>query len=409
MRRFLPLLVIAAVVGPLGWWLTRPKPPVDVTVVGLEKGDVRLIINASSAGEVTPDQRTMVRGEAPGAVERVLKRRGDRVHKDDVVVAMDPRDARARLEQALAAVEAAQAGVESARTRVDGAVKMRDRTAQLVERGSAPRVELERLDVERDGALAGVKVAQGQLRQAQASVSVARLALTRMEMKAPFAGVLQDVFVTVGMQVTPGVPVFDLIDDTRLYIQAPIDEVDAPRIQPGQPVTVAFDSLRSREVEGTIRTVAPAIGRDERLARSLRIEVELKDPPPMRVGMAANVSVIERVVTGVTVLPTLSVQGRGLERSVLVVTDVDETGVGSVTRKKIRVGVSNDDLTEVTGGLEPADRVVHAPNDPGVKEGLRARAVPLTRAATAPSGLAGLQDGRPAPPGTPAATSTAAP
>ncbi len=206
MRRLLTLAVVAALVGPLAWWLTRPKPPTDLTVVTLERGDVRLIINGSSAGEVTPDQRTVVRGEAPGSVERVLKRRGERVQKGDTVVTLDSRDARARLDQAVAALEAAQAGVESAQTRVDGAQKMRDRTAMLVERGSAPRVELERLDVERDAALAGVKVAQGQVRQAQAALNVARLALTRMELKAPFPGVLQDVFVTVGMQVTPGVP-----------------------------------------------------------------------------------------------------------------------------------------------------------------------------------------------------------
>jgi HlyD family secretion protein len=395
MRTVVTLLVVGALLGPLVWWLTRPPPPVDVTVVSLEKGDVKLIINGSSAGEVMPEQRTMVRGEMAGTVERVLHKRGDRVKKGDSVVVLDMRDARARLVQAEAALEVAEVGVSSAQTRVNGAAKTLARMQQLVERGGAARAEMDRLEIERDASADGVRAAQAQVKQAQAALQVTRLALQRMELRAPFPGVLQDVMVNVGQQVTPGVPIFDIVDDSRLFIQVPMDEVDAPRVQLGQPVTVTFDSLRSREVRGVIRTVAPAIGRDEKLARTLRVEVELTEPPPMRVGMAANVAVVERVVEGVNVLPTLSVQGRGMERSVLVLQDVGPDGVGTVVRRKIRVGVSNDEVTEVASGLEAQDRVVHTPNDPSVKENLRARPVPLTRTATGPSGLAGLQDGRP--------------
>ncbi|MBI5495769.1 MAG: efflux RND transporter periplasmic adaptor subunit [Deltaproteobacteria bacterium] len=401
MKRVLTLLVLVGLVGVPAWWLTRPRPPVDVTVIALEKGDVRIVINGSSAGEVTPDQRTLVRGELPGTVERVLRRRGDRVARGDLVLALDPRDARARLAQAEAAVEVARAGVAAARTRQDGARRMQERTAQLVERGGAPKVELERLEVETAAAGDGVRLAEAQVRQAEAAITQARLALARMELRAPFGGVLQDVFVAVGTQVTPGVPLFDLVDDTHVYVTAPIDEVDAPRVRVGQPVLVTFDSLRTEELPGVVRAVAPAIGRDERLSRMLRIEVELQGAPPLRVGAAANVAVVERVVSGATILPTMSVQGRGVERTVMVVADVDAQGAGTLRRRKIRTGANNDDVTEVLSGVDPQDRVVHAPNDPAIREGVRARPVPLARAATLPGGLAGLQDGRPPRPAAP--------
>jgi hypothetical protein len=89
---------------------------------------------------------------------------------------------------------------------------------------------------------------------------------------------------------------------------------------------------------------------------------------------------------------------------VLVVQDVGPDGLGTVVRRKIKVGVSNDDVTEVASGLEPQDRVVHAPNDPAIREAMRARPVPLPHAATAPAGLAGLQDGRLPAPAAPAAS-----
>jgi HlyD family secretion protein len=415
LKRVLWLLVLGGLAGGLTWWVRRPKPPVDVTVIRTEVADVRIVLNSASAGEVTAEQRTLVRGEVPGTVSSVHKRRGDRVRKGELVVTLDARDAALRVAQAEAAVDVARAQWESAQVRVEGLRKTTARVEQLVKMGGAAQAELDRAQLEVDAAVGAVKAGEAALKQAQAAVPMARLALARMEMRAPFAGVLQDLTVSVGMQVTPGVPVFDVVDDSRVFVVAPMDEVDAPRVLQGQRVAVAFDTLRTREVMGTVRMVAPALGRDERLSRTLRIEIDLDDPPPLRVGMAANVAVIERVVKGVPVLPTLSVMGRGLDRTVMVVTDVDAQGAGTVVKKSIRVGATNDELTEIVSGLTAEDTVVHSPNDPTVKEGMRARPVPLGHSVVPQNPLAGLQEGtarpqvEPAKPATPKANTPGAP
>ena len=66
---------------------------------------------------------------------------------------------------------------------------------------------------------------------------------------APFAGTVAKIVGEVGEYSTPsppGVPTppaIDLIDDTCLYVRAPMDEVDAPQDHAGQPVRISFDAL----------------------------------------------------------------------------------------------------------------------------------------------------------------------
>jgi len=396
MKKLLALLVVVGLVGAAAWRASQPTAAVEINVVSITTGDVRLMVNGSSAGEVTPEQRAMVRGELPGTVEKVLRKRGDRINKGDVVVALDARDARARLAQAQAALEAAQVSVTSGKTRVEGVQKSLERMEELVKRGSAATAELDRVTLEHRAAQEMVLAGDAQVKQAAAALQSARIALTRMDLRAPFSGVLQDVLMTVGMQVTPGVPIFDIIDDSRLYVLVPVDEVDAPRIAVGLPAQVTFDSMRSLTVDGVVRAVAPAVGRDERLSRVLRVEIDLKNPPSLRVGMAATVSIVDRVVSGVQVVPTLSVQGRGVVRQVMLLADVGPDGVGRMQKRSIKVGVFNDDVTQVTDGLTPADLVLQSPNDPAAKEGARAR--PLRIAF--PNGQEALTsgDGRPPQP-----------
>jgi hypothetical protein len=47
-------------------------------------------------------------------------------------------------------------------------------------------------------------------------------------------------------------PAIDLIDDSCLYVKAPMDEVDAPKIQPGQPVRISLDALPGQSMAGKV-------------------------------------------------------------------------------------------------------------------------------------------------------------
>ena len=109
-------------------------------------------------------------------------------------------------------------------------------------------------------------------RSAQARVEVARVARGRTVLIAPFDGTVAKIVGEVGEYSTPsppGVPTppaIDLIDDTCLYVEAPMDEVDAPKIRPGQPVRISLDALPKQSFPGKVKRVAPYVSAVEKQA-----------------------------------------------------------------------------------------------------------------------------------------------
>ena len=71
---------------------------------------------------------------------------------------------------------------------------------------------------------------------AKAQVEVNQASLERTQLIAPFGGIVAEIEGELGEYVTPspvGVatkPTLDLIDNTCIYIKAPIDEIDAPEV-----------------------------------------------------------------------------------------------------------------------------------------------------------------------------------
>jgi HlyD family secretion protein len=188
---------------------------------------------------------------------------------------------------------------------------------------------------------------------------------------APFAGTVAKIVGEVGEYSTPsppGVPTppaIDLIDDTCLYVSAPMDEVDAPKISAGQTVRISFDALPKRSFAGKVRRVAPFVTAVEKQARTVDIEATLdadKTPPRLLVGYSANVEVVLAVRDKVVRVPTSALQEGG---QVLVgATD------GTLQERKVKTGLANWEFTEVLEGLSAGDQVVTSLEREGVKAGV---------------------------------------
>jgi len=67
----------------------------------------------------------------------------------------------------------------------------------------------------------------------------------------------------------------DLIDDTCLYVTAPLDEVDASKICAGQPVRISLDAFAKQSFAGKVRRVAPYVSAVEKQARTVELEASL--------------------------------------------------------------------------------------------------------------------------------------
>ena len=137
--------------------------------------------------------------------------------------------------------------------------------------------------------------------------------LERTRLVAPFAGVVAEVNGEIGEFVTPspvGIPTppaVDLMDISCLYVSAPIDEVDAPRIRVGMSANISLDALPGEIFAGTVKRIAPYVLEVEKQARTVDVEVDFicpQDCENMLPGYSADVEVVLDEKDAVLRVPT---------------------------------------------------------------------------------------------------------
>jgi HlyD family secretion protein len=159
-------------------------------------------------------------------------------------------------------------------------------------------------------------------------------------------------------------PAIDLIDESCLYVAAPMDEVDAPKISEGQAVRISLDALPKQSFPGKVKRVAPYVSAVEKQARTVDIEASFDDakaPGRLLVGYSADVEVILAVRENVVRVPTSALQEGG--RVLVAGSD------GKLQARTVKTGLANWEFTEVIEGLAAGDRVVTSLERPGVKDG----------------------------------------
>jgi HlyD family secretion protein len=279
-------------------------------------------------------------------------------------------DQQAQSALAMTQVETARKRVVEACTVAANAEREAERQTSLFKQGfvSGSRDEQARADAQ--ARQAGCDAAKADVAQTQARVNATRVEQKRTVLYAPFAGTVAKIVGEVGEYSTPsppGVPTppaIDLIDDTCLYVRAPMDEVDAPKISAGQVVRISFDALPKQSFAGKVKRVAPYVSAVEKQARTVDIEATLdtdKSPPHLLVGYSADVEVVLAVRDSVVRVPTSALQEGGR----VLVAGAD----GTLQERKIKTGLANWEFTEILEGLAAGDKVVTSLEREGVKPG----------------------------------------
>jgi HlyD family secretion protein len=368
-RRFLLGLLSLCLLGAGVWWVKRPKP-VSVVLIDISQGRVESSIANTRAGTVEACMRTKLSATMGGRIEVLAVKEGDKVKKGQLLMKLWNDDQQAQSALALTQVETARKRVTEACTVAANAAREANRQTDLFKQGfvSGSRDEQARADAL--ARQAGCDAAKADVLQTQARVNATRVEQSRTVLYAPFAGTVAKIVGEVGEYSTPsppGVPTppaIDLIDDTCLYVRAPMDEVDAPKISAGQTVRISFDALPKQSFPGKVRRVAPYVSAVEKQARTVDIEATLdpdKSPPHLLVGYSADVEVVLAVRENVVRVPTSALQEGG--RVLMGGAD------GTLLERKVKTGLANWEFTEVLDGLAAGDKVVTSLEREGVKAG----------------------------------------
>ena len=272
----LVLVPLALVVGGLGWYAQGGR------VAETENAYVKAHIVA-----VTP--------EVSGRVVEVTVKDQDSVERgaplfriDAAPFRLEIRRAEAQMAVARTEVEAlraehrvALAEAEEARARIAFLTRQLERQRKLQAQGmireeayDEAKLNLDaarqRLDAIRERA-SRVRAALGgdvntpveshpRYLQARAARESARLDLARSSIAAPAAGVVNNMRLQAGEYVTRGTPVFSIVEDGPVWIEANFKETQLAGLHEGQPAIVVADAYPGREWQATVKSIAPATG-----------------------------------------------------------------------------------------------------------------------------------------------------
>jgi HlyD family secretion protein len=348
-------------------WVERPKPiTVDTAVVA--RGKVDQTVTNTRAGTVKACQRAKLAPQTGGQIARLPVKKGDHVEKGQVLLELWNADLRAEVNLAERDAAATRALRDQACISAKVARRESDRLASLVERKLVSTEIAERAAGEADSGEAACRAAGEQAQVSQARIDSARARLERTMLRAPFAGTVAEINGEVGEFVTPspvGIPTppaVDVVDSSCIYITAPIDEVDAPRVREGMAARVTLDAFKNRTFKAHVRRVAPYVLEVEKQARTVEVEAEIDErgDAALLPGYSADLEVIIAERPDVVRVPT---------RALVEGNHVYVLEGGRIHSRAVETGIGNWEFTEVRKGLEPGDRVVVSIDREGLKDG----------------------------------------
>jgi len=373
LRLFIILVSIVAAIAAMVVWLGREKP-VAVIVKKVDLGRVQETVANTRAGTIEACRRAGISPSIGGQISSLPVKEGDIVEQGQVLMELWNQDIRAQYELAQSEVKAATASANQACVRAEVASRESERQKKLQKKNLSSDEAVDRADGEARAQKAACNAARATSEVSQAKLKVIQADLDRTRLSAPFAGIVAEVNGEIGEFVTPspvGIPTppaVDLMDISCLYVSAPIDEVDAPRIRVGMKANISLDALAGEIFAGTVKRIAPYVLEVEKQARTVDVEVNFvcqQDCENMLPGYSADIEVILDEQDNVLRVPTEAI----LEGNKVLVFTADNL----LQQREIQTGLSNWEWTQITGGLSEGDEVVVSVEREGVEDGATAR------------------------------------
>jgi len=187
-----------------------------------------------------------------GTVEEVLVDEGNNVTEDQVLARLDAPSLESSVEMAELQVEIAEEQVKAARAQYEIAeVNLDDPTPPLTE-------EVAELQV--DAARASWRTAKVNLEIAELNLESAELNLEKAEIVAPFDGMVADISITEGKEISTAAlatPAISLIDTSDIEMRGSIDEIDISVVELNQEANILLDALPDEAIKGNVAFISP--------------------------------------------------------------------------------------------------------------------------------------------------------
>lgn len=364
---------ILLLLATLAWFYFSGEKPIPVRLISVGTGQVDLTVSNTRSGTIKACNRSRLSLPIGGQIAELFVSEGDQVKKDQVLIRLWNKDQQARFSEAQARLEMAKLTVVESCYLADLNKREHKRLVGLAKKDLVSADRLDTASTTANISVASCSKAKASKDSSAATMQLQKAILEKTELTAPFAGVIAEINGEVGEYITPspsGVatpPAVDLIADGCLYVQAPVDEVDASKIQKGMRVHVTLDAFRGEQFEGTVSRIAPYVKELEKQARTVDIDVKLIDKEQHKkllIGYSADVDVVIQQQKNTLRLPTETVIDGN---KVLLYKPSNE----QLVLKEFTPGLSNWRYTEIKAGLTDGDRVLLSLDVDGAVDGAR--------------------------------------
>jgi RND family efflux transporter MFP subunit len=282
-----------------------------------------------------------------GSVTTINVRQGDRVREGDLLLTIDDKDLKQRVNAAEHEYTETLKTLESAKQNKSLFDTTYMRYKSLFDDKAISEQEIDEIEnkknltrLEYERAKAAVEKAAAYLREAEINLGFTKIT-------APFSGIVTQKKIEVGNMAVPGTPLMVLEDDSSFRLDAYVDEILSEKLRVGMPVKVKIDAL-GKETIGEIYEIVPSI---DPMSRTFLIKVDLNNEN-LNTGLYGRV-MVPIGKTEALLVPKESIVEKGQLVGVYVVDDR-----GSVSYRLVKLGREFDGKSEVLSGLKSGERII---------------------------------------------------
>lgn len=364
------VVLVAILLAVATGYFTRSKP-ISVVLQKVERGNVEASVSNTRAGTVKPCRRAKLAPAAGGQISKMLVKKGERVAAGQILLELWDQDMHAQERLSRDQLKTSELRVREVCSMAEASQRDAERSKELMQKGFISSQQLDRALTDAQSRQASCDAARSDIAQSKSRIKVVETGLERMVLRAPFAGIVADISGELGEYATPSppgiptLPAVDLIDDSCLFVSAPIDEVDAAKVKLGQNSRITLDAIKGQTFAGKVKRIAPYVLELEKQARTVEVEVEFTALPKtenLLVGYSADVEIVYDMREKALRIPTQTLmEGK---RVLLYQND------GKLVERSVVTGLANWEYTEITSGLNEGDQIVSSLDRPGVKAGV---------------------------------------
>jgi RND family efflux transporter MFP subunit len=341
--RLARVLVVAAVVSgcnraPAGPAPGQGMPPTPVVLAPARATPIE--DTSEYVASLKSLQSTTVQPQIDGQITKILVTAGDRVRQGAPLMQIDARRQQAAVSSQEAELAAAEAAVSYAR-------QQQQRNGELFTAGAISKQALEQTDT-------GLRTTEANLKALQAQVQQQEVQLRFFTITAPTAGVVGDVPVRVGSQVTPQTLLTTIDQNETLEVNASVPIERAPALKVGLPLQVwSSDGVR-RIAATTVSFVSPHV--DDQ-TQSVLVKGIVRNPDgALRASQYVRARIIWKTADGLVVPVTAVLRING--QFFAFVGEPAAGGALAAKQRAIKVGPIAGDNYPVLDGIKPGERVV---------------------------------------------------